>query len=96
MISNHNKTFKYLNVSHVINGFNKMVSITLSVPPEVKKHMEGFPEINWSEVARSAIKKKLVMLERFKAFSKDSTFTEEDALQFGSEVSRKATKRHKR
>lgn len=32
-----------------------MVSITLSVPEEVKKKMEGFSEINWSGFVRKAI-----------------------------------------
>ncbi len=35
------------------------------------------------------------MLKKFKQFTKDSEFTEEDALQFGREVSIKAMKRHK-
>jgi len=72
-----------------------MVSITLSVPNELKQQMDNFPEMNWSAVARIAIKRKIEMLEKFKEFTKDSTFTEEDALSFGSEVSKKAMKRHK-
>lgn len=73
-----------------------MVSITLSVSTDVKQHMDVFPEINWSEVARSAIKQKLVMLEKFKSFTAESEFNEEDALQLGREVSAKAMKRHKK
>jgi len=57
-----------------------MVSITLSVPEELKKEMDAFPDINWSAVAREAIKKRITMLERFKEFTKDSEFTQEDAL----------------
>ena len=72
-----------------------MVSITLSVPEELKKDMDKFQEINWSAVARDAIKNKIIMLEKFKEFTKDSTSTEEDALRLGREVSLKATKRHK-
>ena len=72
-----------------------MVSITLAVPENLKSAMESFPEINWSAVAREAIKKKVLMLKKFKQFTKDSEFTEEDALQFGREVSTKAMKRHK-
>ena len=72
-----------------------MVSITLSVPTDVKQNMDGFPEINWSEVARAAIKRKLILLEKFKAFTRESDVTEEDALALGAEVSRKAMQRHK-
>jgi len=72
-----------------------MVSITLSVPEEMKHEMDGFQDINWSAVARQAIKKKLLMLEKFKQFTKDSTLTEEEALKFGAEVSKKALEKHK-
>ena len=72
-----------------------MVSITLSVPEDMKHEMESFQDINWSAVARQAIKKKLSMLEKFKEFTKDSTLTEEEALELGKQVSEKVRKRHK-
>lgn len=72
-----------------------MVSITLSVPSDLKHEMDSFPDINWSAVAREAIKKRVIMLEKFKEFTKDSEFTEEDALRFGREVTEKAARRHK-
>lgn len=72
-----------------------MVSITLSVPEDVKKEMDQFHEINWSAVAREAIKKKLHLLEKFKQFTSNSTFTEADTLSFGKEISLKAMKRHR-
>ena len=93
------ETFKYLNVLNVINvrylDVFQMVSITLSVPEERKREMDNFPEMNWSAVAREAIKKRILMLEKFKEFTKDSELTEEEAIQFGREVSAKAAKRHK-
>jgi hypothetical protein len=72
-----------------------MVSITLSVPEDLKREMDSFPDINWSAVAREAIKKRVVMLKKFKEFTKDSEFTEEDALKLGRDVSAKAMKKHK-
>ena len=72
-----------------------MVSITLSVPEEMKDEMDNFQDVNWSAVARQAIKSKLLMLEKFKEFTKDSTLTEEDALKLGRGVSEKAMKRHR-
>lgn len=71
-----------------------MVSMTLSIPKDIKQHMDAFPEINWSEVAREAIKKKLTLLEQFREFTKNSTMTEEEALKLGDEVSKSAMKRH--
>ena len=72
-----------------------MVSITLSVPEDLKQKMDAFPEMNWSAVAREAITKRLLMLEKFKAFTRESTLTEEDALELGRELSGKIMKRHK-
>ena len=46
-----------------------MVNITLSVPNEIKKEMDKFSEMNWSEVARQAFKDKIVKLEILKKFS---------------------------
>jgi len=73
-----------------------MTSLTLSVPTELKQEMNVFPEINWSAVAREAIKNKLIQLEKFKQFTKQSTFTEKDALKLGREISAKAIKRHRK
>lgn len=71
-----------------------MVSITLSVPEDLKHEMDSFPEINWSAVAREAIKKRVMMMEKFKEFTKDSDFTEEDALKLGRDITEKAAKKH--
>jgi len=72
-----------------------MVSITLSVPQDMKQEMDTFQDINWSAVARQAIKRKLLMLEKFKEFTKDSTLTEEEALELGRQVGEKAMKKHR-
>ncbi len=72
-----------------------MVSITLSVPQDMKQEMDTFQDINWSAVARQAIKRKLLMLEKFKEFTKDRTLSEEEALELGRQVSEKAMKKHR-
>ena len=72
-----------------------MVSVTLSVPEDLKHEMDEFQDMNWSAVARQAIKKKLIMLEKFKQFTKDSTLIEEEALELGAQVSKKALETHK-
>ena len=72
----------------------KMVSITLSVPEELKKEMDQFEFMNWSAVARAAIKEKVKMLSVFKEFTKDSTMTEEDAIKLGRELNKRLAKRH--
>ena len=40
-----------------------MVSVTLSVPPEIKKKMEEYDEINWSGYVRKAILEKTQQLD---------------------------------
>lgn len=71
-----------------------MVSITLAVPAELKHDMDKFPEINWSAVAREAIKQKILLLKKFREFAKDSSLTEEDAVRLGREVNRALAKRY--
>jgi len=70
-----------------------MVSLTLSVHESIRKEMEEFPEINWSEIARAAIMRRILVLKKFREFTKDSEITEEDALRLGREVNKKATER---
>ncbi|MFH1399253.1 MAG: hypothetical protein ABIG95_04025 [Candidatus Woesearchaeota archaeon] len=72
-----------------------MVSITLSVPQDLKEQMDLFPEINWSAVARTAILRKIAMLNKFQMFVRDSDFTEEDAFDLGGKVNKKLAKRYK-
>ncbi len=71
-----------------------MVNVTLSVPEELKKKMEEFPEINWSEVARQAIKDKATQLAILKSISSKSKLTEKDALELGRKVNKGLAKRY--
>jgi hypothetical protein len=73
-----------------------MANITLSIPEELKKEMEKFPEINWSEVARDSIKKKITQLTFLKGFKMDSELTLEEALKLGHEVNQLLVERYKR
>ena len=40
-----------------------MVSLTLSIPEDLKKEMERFPEMNWSVIAREAIRQRIMILK---------------------------------
>ena len=72
-----------------------MVNITLSISPELKKEMEKFPEINWSEVARNSIKQKIIELNFLKELTMDSELTPEEASKMGQEVNLLLAKRYK-
>ena len=53
-----------------------MVSMTLSVPEELKKEMDKHPEMNWSAVAREAIKHRIILLNKMDSMLKNSKLTE--------------------
>ncbi len=74
----------------------KMVNITLSIPESLKKEMEKFPEINWSEVARDSIKKKIAQLSFLKGFRMDIDITPDEALKLGQEINQLLVKRYKK
>ncbi len=55
-----------------------MVSITVSIPEEIKKKMEQFPEINWSGLVKKIIIEKVEKLiwkeEMLKRFENEKDF----------------------
>lgn len=71
-----------------------MSTITLSIPEDLKVEMEGSPEINWSEVARAAIREKLGQLKLLKLIASKSKLTEKDALELGRKLRRAVHERH--
>ena len=70
-----------------------MANITLAVADDIKREMEKFPEINWSEIARAAIKKRIELLKKFREFTRESKMTEEDALELGRKINKSLHKR---
>lgn len=70
-----------------------MVSITLAVPEELKTEMDKHPELNWSEIARQAIRERLLMLKEMDAVLAKSKLTEKDALEIGRKVNKAVAKR---
>lgn len=72
-----------------------MVSITLSVPDDLKQTMNLFPEINWSAVAREAIKKRINMMKFMEEFTKNSEMTQKDAIRLGRELNKKISQKKK-
>lgn len=72
-----------------------MPNITLSVPEDLKKEMEKYPEINWSEVARESFRQKIVDLNFLRSFRLDSEITPEEALKLGEEVNKLLLKHYK-
>jgi hypothetical protein len=73
-----------------------MANITLAIPEDIKKEMEKFPEMNWSVIAREAIKRRIVMLKKFREFTKDSELTREEAIRLGRKLNKTLRKRHEK
>jgi hypothetical protein len=74
-----------------------MATMTLAIPDEMKKKMDEFPELNWSEVARQQFAERIKDMEAlklFKKFQEKSTLTEEDALELGRKVNEGLARRY--
>lgn len=66
-----------------------MPNITLSIPEELKKKMDEFKILNWSEVAREAFARRLeqlVILKKLENDFKSSKLTDEDIARLGKIV----------
>ena len=75
-----------------------MPTITLSVPEDLKQEMDEFKEMNWSEVARAAIRERVAQLAILKSITAKSKLTEKDALEIGRKIRKgiheRSVKRH--
>lgn len=63
-----------------------MANITLFVPDELKKRMDGHKEIRWSRAVRDIIEQKLDDFEEAKQAAKKSTLSLEDVDRLAGEV----------
>lgn len=76
---------------------SKTVNVTLSVPVELKKEMDSFKEINWSEVMRKTLSEKLRRLELMKKLDEltaGSKLDENDISRIANKVKEGIAKRH--
>jgi hypothetical protein len=73
-----------------------MVSITLSVPEDVKKRMNKYSEINWSGFVRASIEAKLDKLtwreDMLKKLAGEEEF-DEWAVDFGRKIKKDASRK---
>ena len=68
-----------------------MVSITLSVPEEVRKLMKDFPEVNWSGFIRKSLEEKARQLKLKEEMLKELE-GEEDFNKWADDLIRKGRK----
>lgn len=72
-----------------------MATITLSIPDDLMKEMGRSKEINWSEVAREAIRMKVSQLQMLRSITARSRLSEEDAMELGRKINESLDQRYR-
>jgi predicted CopG family antitoxin len=72
-----------------------MANVTVSVDENLKDKMDLHPEINWSEVARQAIKKKINDLEVMDEIASKSELSEADIEELSRKINSDANEKLK-
>ncbi len=72
-----------------------MAEFTVVIPEDLKREMDRTPFINWSEVARAAIRAQVTKVARLKALAARSRLSEQDALELGTEITKGLHARYK-
>lgn len=73
------------------------VSVSVSIPSEVKEEMAAFPETNWSAVARRAFEdqmKRMRDLKRLNELTANVEVTDEEIEALGKKIKHGITKWH--
>lgn len=70
-----------------------MTTLSVSVPDDLKRHMEALDEVNWSAVARKAFEEKVAQIQMMRKIISKSKFTEKDAEAIGAKISKGASKK---
>lgn len=73
-----------------------MPNMTLALPADLKEKMDKFKEINWSEVARQAIREKTMMLDRMNQMLSHSKLAESEIEYNASKIKKAVAKKHKK
>ncbi len=70
-----------------------MANMTISVPDELKKLLDKYPEMNWSEVARQAWRQKAEQLDLLNRLTAGSKATDRDVMEISRKINRSMTRR---
>ena len=70
-----------------------MTNLTFAISPDVRKEMKRHANIKWSEVVRRAIEAELARLHLLDRLLESSELKQEDAVNLGREIRRKAAGR---
>lgn len=71
-----------------------MTNMTLAVPNDLKRLMEKYREIKWSEVARRAMWEHAKKLELMEKLVSKSKLNEKEANKIGKKIKKEMARRH--
>lgn len=71
-----------------------MVNFTVAIPDELKKKLDRYPEMNWSEVARQAWKEKAEQMELLNRITAKSKATDKDVEELSRKIKAGMAKWH--
>lgn len=72
-----------------------MPNMTLAISADLKEKMDHFKEINWSEVARQAIREKAFLLEKMNQLFSKSKVTEADVEKYSRKIKKNVWKKYR-
>jgi len=70
-----------------------MANMTLAIPDALKQEMDEMKFVNWSEIARDAIKQKILEWRLFQSIVSKSKLTQKDADELAKKINRAASER---
>ena len=71
-----------------------MVNITLSIPEDLKKELQGRNEVNWSAVIRNALREHLRKVKIAEAIAAKSKLTKKDVEELDRLVKKGVAENH--
>ena len=72
-----------------------MPNMTLAIPADLKQRMDQFKEINWSEVARQAIREKALISEKMNKVLSKSKLGVSDIEKHALAIKKTIFRKHK-
>ncbi len=72
-----------------------MPNMTLAISADLKEKMNRFKEINWSEVARQAIREKALLLEKMNRLFSKSKLTDADIEKHARQIKQGVLKKYR-
>ncbi len=73
-----------------------MGEFVVKIPEDIEKTIKAFPEVDWSKLARDALREKVMKLSLLNSIMSKSKLTDEDALELGRMVNKGLHARYKK